>query len=99
MADYENRKKILDEINAERDYQVHRWGNEADDTLNDPHKWQTWLSFYSTKWTAGEFKVTPQMAKDFRECMIKVAAIATAAVESYDRQVEENGKPFYQSDD
>jgi hypothetical protein len=39
------------------------------------------------------------MAVDFRKYMIKVAAIAVAAVESYDRQVEEKGKPFYQSDD
>jgi hypothetical protein len=30
--------------------------------------------------------------------MIKVAAIAVAAVESLDRQKAKNGKPFYQVD-
>lgn len=99
MTDNDIRKKVLTEIKVERQYQVSRWGNEADDTLNDPHKWQTWITHYSTKWTAGQFNITPEMGEDFRESMIKVAAIATAAVESYDRQLQENGKIFYISED
>ena len=44
----------------------------------------------------GQHQFTTEMTDDFRQRMIQVAALAVAAVESIDRQREENGKTFYE---
>lgn len=87
---------VLTEVLSERKHQVERWGNGKDDTVNTPHMWLTWIQLYGTKWTEGEFELNEEITDKFRECMIKVAAIATAAAESIDRQRAENGSTFYE---
>ena len=87
---------ILEHIKEERNYQVMKWGNEADDTLNTPYSWLTWINIFGTKWACGQHQFTSEMTDDFRQRMIQVAALAVAAVESIDRQREENGKTFYE---
>lgn len=89
---------ILGNIKAEREYQQERWGNEADDSVNEPNDFVAYINHYSTRWFPGGFvPYTPETVDKFRESMIKVAAIAVAAVESIDRQREEAGHCFYEA--
>jgi hypothetical protein len=88
---------VYDEIKAERDYQIGKWGNESDDTKNTPWMWAAYIAQYATRWMSGKFTFnSDEDTGSFRQAMIKTAAIAIAAVESLDRQNEESGKPFYQ---
>lgn len=89
-------EEILALVKEERDYQIMKWGNESDDTLNDPYSWLTWINMTGTKFACGKHKFDPRMTDVFRHSMIQVAAIAVAAIESIDRQREENGKTFYE---
>lgn len=82
-----SRETILNEINKEREYQVQKWGNDADDTKNSFNDWVSYISRYATTWFPGGFPPYSDEAKvNFRRSMIKTAAIAVAAVESFDRK-------------
>lgn len=90
-------QSIYDEITIERNYQIKKWGNANDDTKNSPWHWVTYIISYASRWQAGEWApLSYRTCKSFRACMITVAAIAVAAVESYDRQNLANGKQFYE---
>lgn len=70
---------VYSEIKAERDYQDQKWGHAFDDnnTVND---WMTYINIYGSKATTiGAPK------EEQRKQMMKVAAIAVAACEAYDR--------------
>lgn len=89
--------KVLEEIAAEREYQQERWGNEADDKLNTPNDFVSYIGNYSTKWFPGGFTpYNPDTVDAFRKSMIKTAALAVAAVESIDRQRGAAGQTFYE---
>jgi hypothetical protein len=91
---------IFQEIRAEREYQERRWGNGADDTLNTPWMWSAYIAQYATRWMAGTFLPLGRDVTDaFRACMVKVACLAVAAIESVDRQRAQKGKAFYESDE
>lgn len=93
------RQSIYAEIEIERAYQEGRWGVEADDTKNQPNDWIAYISHYATAWFRGEFSpYAKTTGLDFRTAMVKVATIAVAAIESYDRQVAAKGKPFYEAE-
>lgn len=88
---------VYEELQKERDYQVEKWGVEADDTVNTPNDWVAYISHHSSRWFDGGF--TPYntaTVDDFRTQMIKTAALAIAAIESLDRQREKDGRPFYE---
>lgn len=88
---------ILEEVAKERQYQQERWGNTADDTVNTPNDFVTYVANYSTKWFPGGFTpYTPETVDAFRKSMIKTAALAVAAVESIDRQRQAQGQTFYE---
>lgn len=88
---------MYEEIRAEREYQQNKWGNEADDTVNSPNDFVSYIAHHSTRWFSGGFEPYPSETIDeFRKQMIKVAALAVAAVESLDRQRKENGRAFYE---
>ena len=88
---------IYDEIKAERDYQREKWGDRADDTLNTPWMWAAYIGQYATKWMRGTFlPLKTDVTDAFRECMVKVASLAVAAIESIDRQRMSNEKTFYE---
>ena len=83
-----SRESILAEVSAERDYQDEKWGGpEVDDRENGPFEWLTYICNYATKWFPGGF---PPYSKEtqvsYRDGLIKVAALAVAAVEQYDRK-------------
>lgn len=88
---------ILSEIFSEVEYQESRWGTESDDTRNTPWMWSAYIAQYATRWMAGTFApLKSTTVFTFRKSMIKVAAIAVAAVRSIDRQRAANGHAFYE---
>ena len=74
------RKDIFNEINRERTRQeTELWGPEVDDknTVND---WIAYITAY-----AGEGYAHPSDGVKFRQAMVKVAALAIAAIEAGER--------------
>lgn len=93
-------ESIYKEIESEREYQRDKWGLEADDTLNTPSDFMGYISHYGTKWFPGGFRPYKRAVVDsYRKHMIKVAAIAVAAIESLDRQRERNGAAHFEKND
>jgi len=90
---------IYEEIKNERSYQDTKWGHVADDTLNTPWMWSSYIAQYATKWMAGTFlPLSSNTVDDFRKSMVKVASLAIAAIESIDRQRNSDNKiTFYES--
>lgn len=70
---------ILDEIRVERDYQDCRWDIDFDDE-NNLDNWVRYIITYCAR--ASNFQSPPSQQ---RRDMLKVAAIAVAACESFDR--------------
>lgn len=70
---------VYDEIREERTYQDEKWGTEFDDknTLND---WCTYIVMYLGK---AAYMGSPKEAQ--RSFFLKVAALAVAALEAFDR--------------
>ena len=88
---------VYEEIQEEREYQNQKWGTEVDDSKNTPWMWAAYIGQYATRWTVGSFlPIKRDVTNDLRTCMIKVASIAIAAVESIDRQREKNKNTFYE---
>ncbi len=88
---------IYDEIKAERDYQAGRWGNEADLTVNTPNDFAAYIAHHSTRWFAGGFTPYPTPTVDaYRVQMVKVAALAVAAIEALDAQRATSGAAFFE---
>lgn len=73
---------IYTEIQQERAYQTQRWGTD-NDKLNTPFHWASYISQYATRNLIGNPAAFPD-EDAFRVDMIKVAALAVAAVESLD---------------
>ena len=91
------RDPIFEEIDKERRYQQERWGNEADDKKNSPWHFTSYIIQYAGKWMAGTWApLKTDVVTNFRTMMVKVAAIAVAAIESVDRQRAAKGKTFYE---
>lgn len=77
----EDRDGIYAAIDVERDYQDDRWGTAFDD-LNTSNDWCSYICRYATN--AASFNASPA---HFREQMVKVAALAVAAIEATDRNM------------
>lgn len=78
-----NTSKVLEEVAKERAYQDSKWGEPFDDK-NSPYNWMGYISHYGGRNLCGN--PDDVLQKRFRIDMIKVAALAVAAVESIDRQ-------------
>lgn len=95
-----DRQAILKEISDERERQIKRWGNDTDDTKNEPNDWVAYIAHHSTRWFNGGFApYDAATVATFRKQMMKVATLAVSAIESLDRQVMDAGVPFYQKQD
>jgi hypothetical protein len=70
---------IIDEILAERAYQDQKWGTAFDDknTIND---WGTYIGIYLAKATNMGADAAEQ-----RKQLVKVATLAVAAIQTFDR--------------
>jgi len=77
----DTRLKIFNEIEAERAYQDAKWGNTFDDknTVND---WNQYIAGYGYRAASMENVGKPE---EQRAAMVKVAALAVAALETFDR--------------
>lgn len=76
--------QIWHQILDEREYQDKKWGGPEHD---DEHNNHDWVSFIIKH--LGRAVVWPFSPKTFRQQMIRVAALAVAAVEWIDRITEE----------
>ena len=72
-----HREDILDEIKAERMEQDKQWGGPSHDDHHTTTDWMRYITYQAQQ------SVNPN---EFRERMVKVAALAVAAIESYDRK-------------
>lgn len=68
---------IWQEILHERERQAAQWGGTSHDDRNRPNDWIAYICYHAAK---GSYKA------DFRKQMIRVAALAIAAIETHDRQ-------------
>ena len=75
---------ILQEIKEEREYQDKRWGGVKHDDQHKPNDWIAFITGYAGR-AYDCCMEHPGDLDDFRESMIKVAALAVAAVEWVDR--------------
>jgi len=73
-----NRKTIYDQIDNEREYQDKKWGGKSFDDTQTEQQWAEYIRQYA---------IGERGSNNFRERMIKVAALAVAAIESNDRLV------------
>jgi hypothetical protein len=73
-----------DEIQAERAHQEQKWGTAFDDR-NTPYNWAAYIGQYATRNLIGD--PTQVSADKFRADMVKVAALAVAAIEAHDRKM------------
>jgi len=73
-------KEIFDEIHAERVYQDHKWGGPPHDDKHTNHDWVAYIIRY-----LGRTIVWPWESCVFRTNMVKIAALAVAAIEWVDR--------------
>jgi len=94
----EKRSAIFAEVEAERARQDVRWGTDVDDARNTPNDWVAYIAHHSTRWFKGGFTpYQPQVVDTFRAQMVKVAALAVAAIESLDRQRTGYGSASFES--
>lgn len=75
---------VYAEIQGERAYQEGKWGT-ANDDLNTPFNWAAYIAQDATRNLIGAPANATDLAK-FRTDMVKVAALAVAAVETLDRK-------------
>ena len=75
---------IWEEIQAERDKQDKQWGGPTHDDIHNPSDWRDFI-----EWQSHKSKNT-----GFREAMIKIAALAIAAIEWSDRLTNNHHVPI-----
>jgi hypothetical protein len=87
--------KWITEIAEERDRQNAQWGGPEHDDTHEPRNWRRYIDIHTVRlgrydWpppgTAGVFIPSD----DYRQRLVKIAALAVAAMESYDRKQEAN---------
>ena len=69
---------IFDAITKERSYQDTKWG-AINDTQNTPYHWASYISAYTSRSLIGV--PSEDKTEKFKADMIKVAALAVAALE------------------
>jgi hypothetical protein len=74
------RMNALLDVEAEREYQDRKWGGPANDDLQAEADWLAYIAEYA----GGAGRAANY---DFRTRMVKVAALAVAAVEAHDRKL------------
>jgi hypothetical protein len=73
------RHGVLHEVLKEREYRDNMWGGSLYDDTETEVNWSAYITEYANAQGRA-------MTYDFRKRMVKVAALAVAAVESYDRK-------------
>ena len=91
------RHAIYDAISAERDRQDAQWGGPSHDDEHDPTDWLDFIEyqgeFLADAWDLlgnGDFvDEEPQAIQGIRERFIKIAALALAGLESWERKASD----------
>lgn len=78
-----SRQTIYTEIDGERDYQDKKWGGSTFDDTQTKQQWEEYIMQYA---------VGERGPASFRARMIKVAALAVAAIESHERLASSHAK-------
>lgn len=82
---------ILKEIEEERRHQDKKWGGADHDDTHDSYAWISFIIYYLGQSTSDFVRDKGSFVfklRNFRYNMIKVAALAVAAIESCDRFLE-----------
>ena len=85
------RERVLDEIHDERERQIelkHGGDTDAFDAYNSVNDWVAYITAYAGR-AAAKAKINSSEPHNFRTYMIKVAALAVAAIEAYDKRMHE----------
>ena len=78
--------QVLSDLTNEREYQIQKWGTDADDRINTPMDFVGYIAHHSTRWFNGGFRpYSKETLQNYRQEMIKTATLAIAAVESVDK--------------
>lgn len=85
-------KRVLTEIEAERERQDAEWGQEHDDAQRAPH-WESLIREYGEMAFESRMKTGNHDMAEWRRRMLQVAALAEAAVEWIDRRDGETVQP------
>ena len=83
-------RQITDEVMAEREYQIKKWGGHTvDDEENSPFAFVGYIVKYAMKWFKGGFiSLDKEVVQGFRKSMIQVAALGVSAAQWADRYLE-----------
>lgn len=88
MNDCQIRSCILNEIRKERQRQIdvskHGGDTNSFDQENTKNDWVSFIAAYSGR-AASRCSRNETQGLDFRQCMIKTAALAMAAIEAHDK--------------
>ena len=77
-------ERAVEDILQERLHQIEKWGGDSHDDMHGSHDWLAFI----TKHT-GRAVIWPWSRDIFRQQMIKIAALAIAAIEWCDRNQEQ----------
>ncbi len=80
----DKQNSIIEEIIKERKKQDEQWGGQEHDDKHVPADWLVYIMKFMGR--MGQATQHPFEKKVYRDCMIKTAALALAAIESIDRQ-------------
>jgi hypothetical protein len=75
--------RIAQEFHVERTAQEAKWGDANDDKWS-PGEWAALISHYATRQTVGDLHAVD--AAKFRADMVKVGALAIAAIQAAERK-------------
>jgi len=77
--------RVVEDIKSERELQDYKWGGPEHDDTHKPEEWQTFIVEHARRAVHAAWG-RPAPGDDYRQQMIRVAALAVAAVESEDRR-------------
>jgi hypothetical protein len=83
-------EKILEEIREERNHQDKKWGGPAHDDQHNAYAWVAFITTYLGQAISdfvNENHLGLVQLRKFRYNMVKVAALAVAAIEVVDRKL------------
>lgn len=88
--EYSNQESIFQEIRLEREHQDKKWGGSEHDNEHGAYDWAAFITYYlgkSVELFVNEVGQPQGKLLMFRYNMVKIAALAIAAIEAVDRKL------------
>lgn len=79
---------VFEDIRKERKRQRERWGGAEHD---DQHTWKDWSYILAEQLFDAARRAEDHNPEGWRRQLVQMAAVAVAAIESYDRKLDEGG--------